>query len=167
MIDSELPTDLRRPGTPSRGPASAVLAHPSTDGLAPVLGAEPRSGAPEHRISRRQSESIIQGLNEVVRRCLDSGRPPVRGGQRPHLTVTATLETLRGDPGSPAAEIDFGWPVSGETLRRIACDAELTPILVGRSGDPLPVGRRPRTAPPRLRPGPGRPGPPRPAARCR
>src|SRR5215475_10553392 len=59
MIDSELPTDLRRPCTPSRGPASAVLAHPLTNGLAPVLGAGPRPGAPGHRISRRQSESII------------------------------------------------------------------------------------------------------------
>ena len=100
---------------------------------------------------RSPAQRRAQGLNEVVRRCLDSGRLPVRGGQRPHLTVTATLETLRGDPGSPAAEIDFGWPVSGETLRRIACDAELTSILVGRSGDPLHVGRRRRTAPPRLR----------------
>src|SRR5215467_14989002 len=59
MIDSELPTDLRRPCTPSRGPASAVLAHPLTNGIAPVLGAGPRSRALSHRISRRQSESII------------------------------------------------------------------------------------------------------------
>src|SRR5262249_13763114 len=91
MIDSELPTDLRRPCTPShprksaphhrdflgtpgsRGPASptprnlrfrgdprsAVLAHPLTNGVAAVLGAGPRSGAPGHRVSRRQSESII------------------------------------------------------------------------------------------------------------
>src|SRR5262245_44148396 len=73
------PRDRDFAGTPgSRGPASAVLAHPSTDGLARV-GAGPRSGAPGpkipafswwrgvpagdmgtgHRISRRQSESII------------------------------------------------------------------------------------------------------------
>src|SRR5207253_11310231 len=48
---SKLP-DLRRSCTPSRAPASAVLTHPLTNGLAPVLGAEPRSGAPDHRISR-------------------------------------------------------------------------------------------------------------------
>src|SRR5499426_1545789 len=87
MIDSELPTDLRRPCTPSRGPASptprnlrfrgdpgsVVLAHPLTNGIAAVLGAGPRtptprnlrfrrdpgSGAPGHRTSRRQSESFI------------------------------------------------------------------------------------------------------------
>src|SRR5947209_1857075 len=72
MIDSELPTDLRRPGTPSRGPASAVLAHPSTNGLAPVLGAEPRSGAPGHRISRRQSKSLIRLTRRPERDLVDA-----------------------------------------------------------------------------------------------
>src|SRR5262252_797783 len=60
MIDSELPPDLRRRCTPTRGPTFAVLAHPLTNGIAPVLGADPRSGAPRHRIPRRQSESIIE-----------------------------------------------------------------------------------------------------------
>src|SRR5215472_4182954 len=46
-------TDLRRPCTPSGGQASAVLAHPLTNGLAPVLGARPPAGAPGHRVSRR------------------------------------------------------------------------------------------------------------------
>src|SRR5215472_2630024 len=47
-----MPTDLRRPCTPSRGRASAVLARAWTNALAPVLGARPRSGAPGRRISR-------------------------------------------------------------------------------------------------------------------
>src|SRR5258708_4869757 len=62
MIDSELSTDLRRPGAPSRGRASAVLGHPSTDGLPPVLGARPRPGAPGHRMPRRQSEINHLGM---------------------------------------------------------------------------------------------------------
>jgi hypothetical protein len=91
------------------------------------------------------------GFDELVTKVLDSGELPVRGGQRPHITVTATLETLRGDPGAPAAELDFGWPISGAALRRIACDAELTPILLGAEGNPLYVGRKRRTASPRMR----------------
>ena len=91
------------------------------------------------------------GLDEIVTRVLDSGRLPVRGGQRPHLTVTATLETLRGDPGAPAALLDWGFPISGKALRRIASDAELTPILLSRKGDPLHVGRKYRTATPKMR----------------
>src|SRR5215510_10803380 len=107
MIDSELPTDLRRPCTPSRGPASptprnlrfrgdpgsAVLAHPLTNGIAPVLGAGPRtptprnlrfrrdpgSGAPGHRISRRQSESIIEAEPSPGTSAVSGPPPP---GQR-------------------------------------------------------------------------------------
>jgi len=93
----------------------------------------------------------VHAFGELVGRALDSGQLPARGGQRPHLTITASLETLRGDPGAPAAELDFGWPISGEALRRIACDAELTPILLGARGNPLWVGRRRRTASPRMR----------------
>src|SRR5262245_35495464 len=61
MSDSGLPTDLRRPCTPSRGPASAVLAHPSTDGLAAVLGAGPRSGAPGPKILLRPGVQLGSG----------------------------------------------------------------------------------------------------------
>src|SRR5215471_6483600 len=66
MSDSKWMTDLRRPCTPSRGRASAVLAHLPTGRLAPVLGARPRSGAPGHRIPRPHSESLISGVLELL-----------------------------------------------------------------------------------------------------
>src|SRR5437879_10211673 len=91
------------------------------------------------------------GLDDIGTRGLDSGELPVRGGQRPHLTVTATLETLRGDPGAPAALLDWGFVISGKALRRIASDADLTPILLSRKGDSLHVGRKYRTATPKMR----------------
>jgi len=100
---------------------------------------------------RRPSQRRADGLDEVAGQVLDSGRLPVRGGQRPHLTITASLETLRGDPGAPAALLDWGFPLSGRALRRIAGDAEITPILVSAKGDPLHVGRRYRTATPKMR----------------
>jgi len=91
------------------------------------------------------------GLDQMVDRVLDSGRLPVRGGQRPHLTITASLETLRADPGAPAALLDWGFPISGKALRQVAVDAEITPILVSPGGDPLHVGRRYRTATRKMR----------------
>ncbi len=100
---------------------------------------------------RSPGQRRAAGLAEIARRCLDSGELPVRGGVRPHIIVTATLETLRGDPGSPAAELDWGFPISGDSLRRIACDADLTPILLSKEGNPLYVGRARRTASPRMR----------------
>ena len=100
---------------------------------------------------RRPGQRRLDGLDEVVTRVLDRGELPVRGGQRPHLTITATLETLRGDPGAPAALLNWGFPISGRALRRIASDAEITPILLSSKGDPLHVGRRYRTATPKMR----------------
>jgi hypothetical protein len=107
----------------------------------------PRAKGDERTPSQRRADA----LDELVTRVLDSGELPVRGGQRPHLTVTASLETLRADPGAPAALLDWGLPISGKALRRIALDAEITPILVGPSGDPLHVGRRYRTATRKMR----------------
>ena len=110
-----------------------------------VLG--PRQKGDERSPGERRAD----GLDELVGRVLDSGELPERGGQRPHIAITATLDTLLGNPGAPAAELDWGFPISGVALRRIACDAELTPILLAANGDPLYVGRTRRTAPPRLR----------------
>jgi Domain of unknown function (DUF222) len=99
---------------------------------------------------RTPSQRRADGLAEIADRVLDRGDLPVRGGQRPHLTVTATLETLRADPGAPAALLDWGCPISGKALRRIAGDAEITPILLSQKGDPLHVGRKYRTATPKM-----------------
>jgi hypothetical protein len=105
----------------------------------------PRARDDERTAWQRRAD----GLVELARHCLDRGDLPLRAGQRPHISITATLQTLRADPGAPAALLDWGLPLSGEGLRRIACDAELTPILLSQSGDPLHVGRRLRTATPR------------------
>jgi Domain of unknown function (DUF222)/HNH endonuclease len=100
---------------------------------------------------RAATQWRADGLEECGRRCLNSGNLPLRGGQRPHITITATLETLLGVPGADAAELDWGIPISGRMVRRIALDAELTPMLVNGQGSPLHVGRKYRTAPPKLR----------------
>jgi hypothetical protein len=123
-------------------PVGGATLKTALDGL---LG--PRRKGDERTPGQRRAD----GLVEVARRCLDSGELPVRGGQKPHLTVTATLDTLRADPGAPAALLDWGFPISGKALRRIAGDAELTPILLSQGGDPLHVGRRYRTATSKMR----------------
>ena len=95
---------------------------------------------------RSPNQRRADGLDEIVTRVLDSGTLPANGGQRPHLSITATLGTLKADPGAPAALLDWGFPISARALREIAGDAELTPILTNANGDPLHVGRKYRTA---------------------
>ncbi|MGH7882562.1 MAG: HNH endonuclease signature motif containing protein, partial [Candidatus Dormibacteraceae bacterium] len=55
------------------------------------------------------------------------------------------------EPGSRLAELDWGAMVSGESARRIGCDAEITPVLKNRQGDVLHVGSAARSTPLRMR----------------
>src|SRR5215472_17742298 len=90
-------------------------------------------------------------IGELARRRLDAGDLPERGGERPHLMVVADLATLRLEPGSRLASLDWGPRVTGRTARRIAEDASVTPVLVDGDGKVLHVGRRSRTVPAAVR----------------
>jgi Domain of unknown function (DUF222) len=85
-------------------------------------------------------------LGELARRRLDAGDLPERGGERPHLMLVADLATLRLEPGSRMAQLDWATLVTGQTARRIAEDAAITPVLVDE-GKVLHVGRRSRAVP--------------------
>jgi hypothetical protein len=113
--------------------------------LQSLLG--PRRGDDDRSADQRRADALA----ELARQRLDQGDLPASGGARPHLAMTADLATLRLVPGSQAAELDWGLPVAGESARRIACDAEITPIVLDAAGDPMHVGRSRRTTPPRLR----------------
>jgi Domain of unknown function (DUF222)/HNH endonuclease len=90
-------------------------------------------------------------LGDLVGRALDAGSLPTSGGVRPHVTVTVTLAELLGAEGAPAAETDWGVPLSAATLARICCDAGLTRVLLDPAGVPLDVGREERIVPAGLR----------------
>jgi Domain of unknown function (DUF222) len=95
---------------------------------------------------RTPAQRRADAAGDLARYRLDAGDLPRRARQRPHLLLVADLQTLRLEPGSRLAQLDWGPLVTGHTARRIACDAELTPILTnGQGGDVLHVGRRART----------------------
>jgi len=50
-----------------------------------------------------------------------------------------------------AAMLDFGGTLSPESLRMLACDAAVVPIVMNGTGQPLDVGRATRTIPDGLR----------------
>jgi hypothetical protein len=99
---------------------------------------------------RTPEQRRADGLVGIARQALDSGRLPSRAGEKPHLVVTASVETLRGDPGAPAALLNWFHPISGEMARRIGSDSKLTPVWV-QDGNPLWVGRTQRTVNRKLR----------------
>jgi hypothetical protein len=69
---------------------------------------------------------------------------PDRGSQRTHLQVTASFETLLGRIGAPAADLELGLPISRKCLERLACDCNVTRILLDADSMVIDVGRTER-----------------------
>jgi hypothetical protein len=99
--------------------------------------ARPIGQGDDRCLERRQAD----GLVELVTHRLDDGRLPHVATQRPHLQVTATLETLRGLVGAPAADMEFSVPISYKTVQRLACDASITRVIFGPGSVVVDVGR--------------------------
>jgi hypothetical protein len=100
---------------------------------------------------RTPAQRRADDLGELARRQLDAGDLPRLGGEKPHLLLVAELSSLRLEPGSRMAQLDWGPLVTGPTARRIAEDADVTPVLVDEHGAILHVGRRTRSVSPRMR----------------
>jgi len=112
---------------------AASTPHP-TDG-------EPDTRSPAHR----------RGLavKEALRRSLDRGDGPTQGGERPHITLTMDFEDLKRQIGY--ATLEHGGPVSAAQARRLACDAQIIPAVLGSDSQVLDVGRSSRTFPTGIR----------------
>ena len=90
---------------------------------------------------RPRPRRLGDALAELASHALDTGRVPRQGGQRAHLQVTTTLETLLGQAGAPAAEMEFAPPISAKTVERLACDCTVTRVLLGADSAVIDVGR--------------------------
>jgi hypothetical protein len=81
---------------------------------------------------RNGAQRRADALTELARRALEGGRLPTSGGVRPQLTVTIDLASLLGHPGMPGGNACWVGPLPAETVRRLACDAAVTRVLVTR-----------------------------------
>lgn len=91
--------------------------------------------------ARTRAHRYADALVELAEHCLDAGVLPRAGGQRPHLQVTTTMETLAGTPGAAAGVLDGAGPIAGETVRRLACDASVTRVVLAPDSVVLDVGQ--------------------------
>lgn len=107
--------------------------------------AAPRDNLDERSPEQRQAEA----LSEICARALDHGDLPETGGRRPVISVLIGLEDLQRR--ARAAVLDFGGQITPESLRMLACDAGVVPIVMNGQGQPLDVGRIKRTVPDGLR----------------
>jgi hypothetical protein len=93
---------------------------------------------------RLREVRLAHALVEICEHALDAGLAPRRGGVRPHLQVTTTLETLMALPGAPAGELEYSLPISARSVQRLACDCTLTRVLLGADSMVIDVGRSKR-----------------------
>lgn len=117
------------------------------DAIAAVIDAKakPLTGDDSRSVPQRQAEALA----EVCGWVLDHGDLPDTGGKCPHLNVLIRLEDLQARCRS--AVLDFGGGLSPESLRTLACDCAVIPIVMNGKGQPLDVGRVTRTIPDGLR----------------
>jgi hypothetical protein len=97
-----------------------------------------RTGSGDDRSrDRRYADALV----ELAGHALDEAILPRIGGQRPHLQVTTSLETLVGTAGAPAGMLDRAGPIATPTVQRLACDASVTRVLLDSDSAVVDVGR--------------------------
>jgi Domain of unknown function (DUF222) len=123
-------------------PTSGATVLAALDALTPP----PRDDDPRTAGQRR-----ADALTELCRRSLDSGSLPQANGEKPHLLVTVSYETLVGQcDGKPA---NLGWvgPLSATDARLLACDCAVIPAVLNSAGEVLDIGRKSRLWPTAIR----------------
>ncbi|MFD7158552.1 DUF222 domain-containing protein [Kribbella sp. NPDC059898] len=65
-------------------------------------------------------------------------------GAKANITVTIDLEDLRSATGHATGQTVYGDDLSAATIRRLACDANVIPLVLGSNSQPLDVGRSER-----------------------
>jgi Domain of unknown function (DUF222)/HNH endonuclease len=90
---------------------------------------------------RNRNQRYADALVELAQHALDAGKLPKSGGQAPHLQVTTTVDTLRAMRGAPAGMLEGVGPISASTVQRLACDANITRVVMGPDSAVLDVGR--------------------------
>ncbi|TDQ04118.1 HNH endonuclease [Labedaea rhizosphaerae] len=110
--------------------------------LSPLAKPQPQD---DRILSERQGDALA----EIIGFAADSGRAPAEGGERPHIAVTVSLETLQTRIGR--AMLDDGRTLAPEQARRVACEAKIIPIVLDSKSQPLDIGETRRLADKRLR----------------
>jgi hypothetical protein len=98
---------------------------------------------------RTPAQRRADALCELAQRFLQSPERPTVAGERPHVTLTVDVLTLRNAEGlagngrgSKRCELDHTGTVHPATARRVACDSSVIPVVMGGPSEPLDVGRR-------------------------
>jgi hypothetical protein len=120
---------------------------------------------------RSRPQKLLDGLVGACKAALATGGLPAAGGLRPQIMATIDYRDLLtrlgptpAETGAPANTAQHGTgtrhgtgtllftgPVTAGTIRKIACDADIIPVVLGGEGQILDIGRASRVFPPHIR----------------
>ncbi len=130
---------------PDAGAAVIAVIEP----LAQKLGPEDDRTVPQRRADALATlAGAAAGFDDLL---------PDFNGDRPHLDVIARYETLLDELDPHAAYDPAGAPtvngirVSPDTVRRLACDADILPVVMNSQSEVLDIGRASRIWPKAIR----------------
>jgi hypothetical protein len=99
----------------------------------------------DRTVGQRRADALV----DVASYSLHAGRLPDNGGDRPQVTVTIDWTALRNDLAGGTATLSGPGmrpvEISPAAARRLACDADLLPVVLGGASQPLDIGRTSRT----------------------
>jgi hypothetical protein len=102
--------------------------------------------------TRNRAQRMADALVQVVDNALAAGDAPILRTVKPQVIVTIDHADL-ADPhtGHGAGSTGTGALISAARARWIACDAQVSRIVMGPDSRPLDLGRQYRVVPPHLR----------------
>jgi hypothetical protein len=92
---------------------------------------------------RTQAERYGDAFGDYVRMKTASPDLPSQAGESTHILITMSYEDLMRDLSE--AQLELVGPLNATDARMLACDCRIRPVVLGKSGEPLDVGRSART----------------------
>ncbi|GAA1598540.1 hypothetical protein GCM10009804_63860 [Kribbella hippodromi] len=118
------------------------------DALTTILNLTPQPATPQSATARATAGPPAPSTATPSTAHTDSAaNSSIRGPlPRPHITVTIDFNDLKAATASATGRLIYGDALSAATIRRLACDAQILPIVLGSDSQPLDVGSTVRLA---------------------
>ena len=102
--------------------------------------------------TRTRAQQLGDALVQLADNALAAGNLPFLRTVKPHVFVTINIDDFVDPaPGPGAAQTGFGARISAGRARWLACDGNITRVIIGPEGQPLDMGRDKRLYPPHIR----------------
>ena len=118
--------------------------HPITDPLCRAATCRVPGCSHDGRDPRDHGARLLDALVEACHRLQTAELLPESHGATPRINLVMHLDDLRR--GSGFGVTDTGEELSPGTVRRLACDSDVVPVVLGTDSEVLDVGRHQRLA---------------------